>query len=117
MVQQAAAEKLLALLEIGEKDDLLDVACGPGHNTQRITRLTQGRVMGVDISDGMIAQARAKYPALEFRQAAVEHLDYRDEFDVVFCNSSCGDQTLRRLSVFAAAVPGGSRHDHDCRAS
>ena len=88
LVQQAAAEKLLALLEIGENDDLLDVACGPGHLTQRFTLLTQGRVLGTDISAGMIAQARAKYPTLEFRQVAAEDLDYQEEFDVVFCNSS-----------------------------
>ena len=35
LVQQAAAEKLLALLSIGANDNVLDVACGPGHVTQR----------------------------------------------------------------------------------
>jgi ubiquinone/menaquinone biosynthesis C-methylase UbiE len=45
LVQQAAAEKLLALLKIGEQDDVLDVACGPRHITQRIKILTQGRVV------------------------------------------------------------------------
>jgi hypothetical protein len=31
LVPQAAAENLLALPNIGERDDGLDVACGPGH--------------------------------------------------------------------------------------
>jgi hypothetical protein len=37
LVQQAAAVKLIGLLNIGEKDDLLDVARGPGHIPQRIS--------------------------------------------------------------------------------
>jgi ubiquinone/menaquinone biosynthesis C-methylase UbiE len=88
LVQQAAAEKLLAMLNIGAKDDVLDVACGPGHITQRIKSITQGRVVGTDISAGMIAQAKAKYPGVDFRHLAAESLDYHEDFDVVFCNSA-----------------------------
>lgn len=119
LVQQAAAEKLLALLEIGEKDDLLDVACGPGHITQRITRLTQGRVLGVDISDGMIDQARAKYPAIEFRQAVAERLDFRDEFDVVFCNSSFQwfTQPAQAVAAMGAALRRGGKLGVSCPAT
>jgi trans-aconitate methyltransferase len=88
LVQQAAAGKLLALIAIGEQDDVLDVACGPGHITQRLKSMTVGQVVGTDISAGMIAQAKAKYPAIDFRQLAAEALDYDQAFDVVFCNSS-----------------------------
>ena len=55
LVQQAAAERLLALLNIGEKEDVLDVGCGPGHITKRIKAITHGRVVGTGISAGMIA--------------------------------------------------------------
>jgi len=88
LVQQAAAKKLLALLNIGGQDNVLDVACGPGHVTQQIQAMTQGRVVGTDISAGMIQQAKAGHPTIEFRNLAAESLDYREEFDVVFCNSS-----------------------------
>lgn len=36
----------------------------------------------------MIKQAKAMYPEIEFRQVAVENLDYSNEFDVAFCNSA-----------------------------
>jgi len=55
---------------------VLDVACGPGHITQRIKTITQGRVVGTDISAGMIVQAHGKYPAIAFRHLAAESLDY-----------------------------------------
>ncbi len=88
LVQKAAAGKLLGLLGIGAKEDVLDVGCGPGHITNRIKGMTIGQVVGTDISAGMIAQATAKYPAITFRQLAAEALDYDQTFDVVFCNSS-----------------------------
>ncbi len=33
LVQQKAAVKLFDLLEIGGSDDIIDIACGPGHFT------------------------------------------------------------------------------------
>jgi len=110
LVQQAAAGKLLALLQLGEKEDVLDVACGPGHITQRLKTTTRGRVVGTDISAGMIAQAQARYPAITFRHLAAEALDYEEAFDVVFCNSSMQWFTEPAKAVQAmwnALRPGG----------
>jgi trans-aconitate methyltransferase len=119
LVQQAAAEKLLALLNIGGKDDALDVACGPGHITQRLKTLTQGRVAGTDISAGMIQQAQAKYPAIEFRVLAAESLDYREDFDVVFCNSSFQwfTQPGKAVAAMRAALRFGGRIGVSCPAT
>ncbi len=119
LVQQAAAEKLLTLLSIGEKQDVLDVACGPGHISQRIKRLTRGRVVGADISAGMIGRARASYPTLEFRNLAAEGLDYHEEFDVVFCNSSLQWFTAPRKAVAAmrAALRSGGKIGVSCPAT
>lgn len=102
LVQQAAAERLLTLLNLGARDDVLDVGCGPGHITQRIKTITRGRLVGTDISGGMVAQAQRQYPTIEFRNLAAECLDYREEFDVVFCNSSF--QWFTQPSVAAAAM-------------
>ncbi|MGO9202365.1 MAG: class I SAM-dependent methyltransferase [Limisphaerales bacterium] len=110
LVQQAAAGKLLALLQIGEEEDVLDVACGPGHITQRLKTMTSGRVVGTDISAGMIAQAQAKYPDITFRRLAAEVLDYDEDFDAVFCNSSMQWFTKPGKAVramFRALRPGG----------
>ena len=119
LVQQAAAEKLIALLNIGEKDDVLDVACGPGHITQRIKGMTQGRVVGTDISAGMIVQAEASYPAIEFRKLAAESLDYRGEFDLVFCNSSFQwfTKPAEAVAAMRAALRPGGRVGVSCPAT
>jgi trans-aconitate methyltransferase len=119
LVQQAAAEKLLAILNIGEQDDVLDVACGPGHITQRIKTITQGRVVGADISAGMIGQAQGKYPAIDFRHLAAESLDYREEFEVVFCNSSFQwfTQPGKAVEAMCAALRPGGRIGVSCPAT
>ncbi len=119
LVQQAAAEKLLALLRIGANDNVLDVACGPGHITQRIKTRTQGCVVGTDISAGMIHQARAKYPGIEFKVMAAENLDYKEEFDVVFCNSSFQwfTQPGKALAAMRAALRSDGKIGVSCPAT
>lgn len=87
IVQQKAAKKLLGLLKIKESQDVLDVGCGPGHVTNIIRGMTKGRVVGIDISGGMITQANKLYPDIEFSCIAAEDLCYDSEFDIVFCNS------------------------------
>jgi ubiquinone/menaquinone biosynthesis C-methylase UbiE len=86
-VQQKAAENLLNLLKIGEIDNVIDVGCGPGHITQLINNITRGRVVGIDISEGMINNAKILYQGIEFRHIAAEDIDYDNEFDIAFCNS------------------------------
>jgi len=88
LVQQRAALKLFDLLKIGSNDDIIDIACGPGHITNLLRKITRGKVAGIDISEGMVKQAKAMYPEIEFRHVAVENLDYRNEFDIAFCNSA-----------------------------
>jgi trans-aconitate methyltransferase len=119
LVQQAAAERLLALLNIGEADDVLDIGCGPGHITQRIKTITRGRVVGTDISAGMIAQAQMKYPGVEFRQLAAESLDYKEDFDVVFCNSALiwFTQPSHAVKAMGAALRPGGRMGVACPAT
>lgn len=88
LVQQKAALKLFDLLEIGSSDKIIDVGCGPGHITNWLSKATREKVAGIDISEGMIKQAKALYPEIEFRQIAAEGLDYNSEFNIAFCNSS-----------------------------
>jgi len=58
IIQNTAASNLISLLEIRKSDDILDVACGPGHITYRLSKITEGKVTGIDISQGMIRQAK-----------------------------------------------------------
>src|SRR5262249_20024448 len=65
----------------------LDLACGEGHYARMLRRHGAARVVGVDISGGMIALAReeeAREPlGVEYVQAAVQDLGVVGAFDVV----------------------------------
>ncbi len=110
LVQQKAAVKLFDLLKIRDSDNIIDIACGPGHITNWLSKATSGKVTGIDISEGMIKQAEVLYPEIEFRQIAVEDLDYNDEFDIVFCNSALqwfGDPDRAIAAIFNSLKKSG----------
>ena len=47
LVQQKAAVKLFDLLKIRGSDDIIDIACGPGHITNWLSKATNGKVTGI----------------------------------------------------------------------
>ena len=54
-----------------------DVGCGPGHVAAFLAGLGL-EAAGLDLSDGMVAQARARYPGLEFRTGSMTALPSGD---------------------------------------
>jgi ubiquinone/menaquinone biosynthesis C-methylase UbiE len=69
---------------------LLDVASGPGALAPEAAN-RGARPVGVELSPQMIELARRLYPAIEFRQAEVEHLPFaNDTFDSVVCAFGLG---------------------------
>ena len=89
-LQKSAGEQLFGMTVINRTDDVLDLGCGPGHLTAAIRKLTDGRVIGIDPSKGMIEKAEAAYPdqRISFLIGDAEHLDMADAVDVIFCNST-----------------------------
>ena len=67
--QNARVESLGALLPAGSS--VLDLGCGTGVPTARILTGAGHRVLGVDVSAGMLRLAREQVPAAEFRHANV----------------------------------------------
>jgi trans-aconitate methyltransferase len=67
----------------------------------------------------MIHQARGKYPDIEFRVIAAESLDYQEEFDVVFCNSSFQwfTQPGKAVAAMRAALRPGGKIGVSCPAT
>lgn len=88
LLQHRAAKKLLNLLQPLGYEDIIDIGCGPGQVTDVLKSLTTGRVLGTDISAGMLEEARAQYHQVEFQQIAAEDLEYHEVFDLAFCNSA-----------------------------
>ncbi len=110
LVQQKAAGRLIELLKISKGDKILDVACGPGNITDILSKISGAPVVGTDISKAMIEQARKSNPGIEFINIAAEDLNYSNEFDVVFTNSSFQwftNPDKAAKAMFSALKPGG----------
>jgi ubiquinone/menaquinone biosynthesis C-methylase UbiE len=91
MVQKVASEVLRGLLSIQEDEDVLDLGCGSGGGTKKIALLTRGRVVGTDISEGMIDEAIRNgrdQQNLSYFVKDAECLGFGNEFDVIYCNSA-----------------------------
>ena len=86
---RTCCEEFMMLQMLGNLAGLtaLDLACGEGHYARMLRRHGAARVIGVDISERMIALARdeeAREPlGVEYVKAAVEGLGVVGAFDVV----------------------------------
>jgi len=75
-------EKLIKLLHVDCNSVLLDLGCGTGNYT---AALQQASVIGIDVSIGMLEQARAKCPTLQLVFGDVISLPFYSEmFDGAF---------------------------------
>ena len=90
VIQKSASEILFDLLNIQPSDNVLDLGCGTGHISKLIRAKTDGQVVGVDPSEGMIEKANEHYSGqnILFHTHLAEQLDYKDEFEIIFCNSA-----------------------------
>ncbi len=90
------AHRLVEHARISSGQHVLDIATGTGMAAIEAAQFvgSEGRVVGVDISNGMLEQARRKVEALgfrniEFQLADAEALDFpENNFDVVLCSSA-----------------------------
>jgi ubiquinone/menaquinone biosynthesis C-methylase UbiE len=81
---------LIREAQVHEGAQVLDVATGTGKVAFAAARAVgpRGRIVGIDLSEGMLAQARRRTGSLpvEFRLMDAEKLEFEDAtFDVVLC--------------------------------
>lgn len=77
---------LLDAAKVQGGDTVLDAGCGPG-NLAAAAASRGASVIGVDLSESMLALARRRYSEIEFRQADAENLPSSDyTFDAVAAN-------------------------------
>ncbi|MGW5192305.1 class I SAM-dependent DNA methyltransferase [Kribbella sp. NPDC004138] len=74
---EAEAFDLLAKLVAGSGRPVLDAGCGPGR-TSALLAERDLRVVGIDLSPGMIEVARRDHPDLDFRVGSMTALDLLD---------------------------------------
>ena len=78
-------EQALPKMELVQEDCVLDLACGAGLSSRLVAGAEARckRVIGVDISDGMLGHARsssAQYQNVDFVCASAEHIPFADGF-------------------------------------
>ncbi len=69
---------------------ILDLGCGDGALTEQLaSMLTEGIVIGIDASKGMIDEAqKRKKRNLSFKLMDINHLNFSEKFDLVFSNAT-----------------------------
>ncbi|MEK6698811.1 MAG: class I SAM-dependent methyltransferase [Nitrospirota bacterium] len=112
-----SAEHMSSLLKLRGDEQVLDVACGTGHASLAIApKLPRGRITAVDLSPGMLDQARKKAASLgirnvEFLERDMQALGFSDgTFDVAVCAFGIffvEDMDLQLSHIVSAVKPGG----------
>ena len=88
--QKEWGEKLIEELTLQGTERILDLGCGDGTLTARLSGLVpRGAAVGIDASQGMIEVAQQKRGKnLRFLLMDINDLDLAEEFDVVFSNAT-----------------------------
>lgn len=97
-------ENLLDLLRANSGERILDLGCGTGHLTFKISQ-TGAEVYGMDVSASMIQKAKETYPYIQFDQQDAHSFAYAKPFDAIFSNA-----TLHWLSDPQSAVRNMFQH-------
>ena len=81
---------LISELPFRGYERVLDLGCGDGTNTALIAEIvSNGEVIGIDASKGMIAEAVQKERSnLKFILMDIDAIEFTDEFDVIYSNAT-----------------------------
>lgn len=100
---------LLKLLSPQSGEKILDLGCGTGHLTYKIT--TKGaKVVGIDNAPTMIEQANLCYPDIKFLVGDGVNIDLKETFDAVFSNAALHwikEPKKVIFSIWRVLKPGG----------
>ena len=107
-----------AIAALGPMDAALDVCCGTGAAMKFLRPLCRERVLGIDFSPGMLEAAKQRMAQengtarVEFVEADVMRMAFREEFDAVTCFGALGHilpaETRKfLLLVHRSLKPGG----------
>jgi ubiquinone/menaquinone biosynthesis C-methylase UbiE len=109
-------EGVVDLLAPQSGESILDLGCGTGHLTYKISE-AGADVVGLDASPEMIGQARQNFPRLSFMLSDAVRMPFENEFDAVFSNAALHwmldregvvkgvERALRKGGRFITAAP------------
>ncbi|MCW2557091.1 MAG: hypothetical protein JWP55_1055 [Mycobacterium sp.] len=110
-VYRPAQDEVVARLRAAGSRKVADIACGTGILADRIEReLHLDEVYGVDMSDGMLAQAKARSSQVKWLKGPAEQLPFDDgALDAVVTTSAFHffDQPAALAEFHRVLAPGG----------
>jgi ubiquinone/menaquinone biosynthesis C-methylase UbiE len=84
-VHPGVLKRLVSTGSLGRGSKVLEVGCGTGNYILALERLTGPQCWGIDLSQGMLAEARARSGGVHFQLGRAEDISYPpDFFDLVF---------------------------------
>ena len=111
LVYQPAQDEVVAALRAHQADRIADIACGTGILAARISdELHPDEVYGVDMSDGMLEQAKARCARVHWQKGPAERLPFDDgSLDAVVSTSAFHffDQPAAMREFHRVLAPGG----------
>lgn len=106
------AADLLARVATEPVTRVVDLGCGPGNSTALlVARYPEARVLGLDLSEDMLAAARARLPGVDFRRQDIAAWRPDAEADVIFANAALQwvpDHATLFPSLLGSLAPGGT---------
>ena len=101
-----------ALRPLGPFGPGIDVCCGTGAGMRVLRSRCHGRIMGIDFSAGMLAQARRAHPDAGWVRADVRVLPFAGAFDLAVSFGALGhflpaERPALFAGVYRALRPGG----------
>ena len=110
-VYRPAQDEVIAKLRAAGSQRIADIACGTGILAARIKdELNPPEVYGVDMSDGMLEQAKARSPKVRWMKGPAERLPFEDaSLDAVITTSAFHwfDQPAAMREFHRVLVSGG----------
>lgn len=91
-------ENLIKLLDPTQDQRILDLGCGSGQLTSKINEFAK-ETIGIDKSADMIADAKTKFPNIEFQVADASNFRFNEKFDSIFSNA-----TLHWVKDYKSAI-------------
>ncbi len=77
--------QILSEVFLGRNSTILDIGCGTANNTLLISRNSHARLVGIDLSSGMLHEAKKKTPEIHLAHASANHLPFGNmTFDLAF---------------------------------
>jgi ubiquinone/menaquinone biosynthesis C-methylase UbiE len=120
---QSEVLKLIKLMQIGERDSLLDAGCGNGAPTRLIAKICGCRITGVDLNPNQIKKAEecnrleGVADLINLSVQDIHRLDFSDEsFDKIFHNETMchwADKKTALAGLFRVLKKNGTMGFHD----